>query len=653
LPKGYQIPAGTHSYFAGIHPFTYGTDTKTGLCQYVSSVKYEDCQAAHSIVSSYTTRKGDCGTLVGVVSPTAKNAFYGIHVAGSPNGQPSAYAIRTSREDLIDACRDLVVDNNIMVDRLPESVPPNTRLVLEEQGGEGPFGVIPIAHVRASSLPMKTALIQSPLHGRLSHECTVEPANLRKYKGVGALEFASFKYNAHIKGIPLKTLSIASRIVAKNLLGGRPAVYRRVLSFEEAVEGIEGDPYMNAIPRKTSAGIPWKELWKQTGKLEAMGPGPGIDYDSQAMQDVKFETEWCKESIMGGVRPLFVYSSFLKDELRPKGKAARMISSAPFHLGILVRQYFMGFCHHLITNRITNGIAIGINPMSEEWTVLGDRHANMNVIAGDFSRFDCTLEPNVMEQVRWIIDQFYGDYGQPSHHIRNSLFDEMIFSRHSFFGAVYEWIGCNPSGNYITAPLNSCASQIQGYSVCVDIAEKDMIVRGTLPLNPQLASQALLAVAALVVITVYGDDITASSTDPRFTFQAFKKTFAKWGITFTDELKGDTDEDIARTIDEVSFLKRGFINTHPTDTGRRIAALSLDTILNTIQWMKRTDTHYVDFKEKVEQMLIELAAHGKPIYYKYQTEIVQAWNSTIVGIPLEAMDWRNRFELFLSSEAWM
>ncbi len=654
LPRGYQIPVGTHSYFAGINPYTYGTDTKTGMCQYAANTRYEDCQAAHAIVSSYTTRKGDCGTLVGIVSPTAQRAFYGIHVAGNPHGQPTAYAIRTAREDLLEACRELAVDNNIAVDSVPESVPPNTKLVLEEQGGEGPFGVVPIAHVKASPIPMKTALIQSPLFGRLSHECTVEPANLRMYKGVGALEFASFKYNAYIKGIPLNTLRMAARIVAKNILGGKPPVYRRKLTIEEAVQGIEGDQYMNAIPRKTSAGIPWKELWSQPGKIEAMGVGPDITFDSDAMKAVMFEVRWCEKSILGGVRPLFVYSSFLKDELRPKGKAARMISSAPFHLGIMIRQHFMGFCHHMVTNRLTNGVAIGTNPMSEEWTILGDRHANMCVISGDFSRFDCTMEPNVMEEVRHIINQFYSDYGSDDYVVRNALFDEMVFSRHSFFGAVYEWIGCNPSGNYITAPLNSMVSQIEGYSVCVDIVEKDLILNDPLIWHRGVDVEAfIISEASGVIITVYGDDILISSADGKFSFRAFKQTFAKWGITFTDETKGDTDEDVMRTIDEVAFLKRGFLRTHPTDSKRRIAALSLETILNTIQWMKRTDAHHADFKDKVEGMLVELAAHGKPVYEKHQRGICDAWTSSIYGVTLEAMPWRERFELFLSSEAWM
>lgn len=645
LSKTYHIPNGSHSYFCGIDKNEFTMVEKTGLCSYAGAVRYSQTGTSHSILSSFTTERGDCGTLVGVISTPAPHAIYGIHVAGCPKGQPTAYAARVAREDLIAAIEDMGKRVHLKVDDVEVCLPPATAEIVTQSGHKGPAGTEPLFHVLSTPRPMKTRLTKSPLFGRIGFECTQEPANLRMYNGVDALEHASMKYNKYVRGIPLTRLEQAKKVVGKKLIGLYPPKFCRVLTVQEAIQGVPGERFLCGMPRSSSPGLPWTSMWKGKGKTPALGTSEEIDMNAPELKRVLFEVDWVLESIRGGQRPVIVFTSFLKDELRPIGKAARLISCAPFHYSILMRQYFLGFSEHVMTNRIINGIAVGISPTSDEWTVLGNKHAKKFCVAGDVGNFDCSLEPNIMRQVKDLIHDFYNDYGTPDYHIREALFDELMYSRHAFGNAVYEWIGCNPSGNNLTAILNSIANLLMAYSAVMEIHNAVTDFATDNPFSEVETPEKEVEADS------YGDDILLSSDNPAFSFLNFKKVFAKWDIKFTDENKGDEFVDIWTTIHEVTFLKRRFLRLKQYSSYKFVAALSLDTILNCVQWMNKTDHTQDDFVNRVNTMLVELSAHGPDTYYYWQRAIWFAAEHTWVTRRVQIMKWEERFELFLSSDA--
>lgn len=637
LSKSYHIPTGSHSYFYGIDPLEHTPVERTGMCSYTSNVAYEQYKSTHAIISSYTSKKGDCGTLVGVVSTPAPLAIYGIHVAGSPRSQPTAYAIRVCQEDLYEAMEELGKDCRILVDNVEECVPPATAEIVTQGGHRAPAGGEPLMHVQCIARPITTNLKHSPLFGRIGFECPTEPANLRMHNGVDALENASLKYNMYVKGIPPVYLQPASEIVGNLIQGVTKPKFDRVLTYEEAVKGIPGERFMGAMPRNTSPGLPWKMMWRNSGKQAAFGEDEEIDMTTPEMKKVIAECEWCLESMRNNIRPVYIFSSFLKDELRPKGKPARLISSAPLHLSILMRRYFMGFSEHIMSGRIKNGITVGINPMSDEWTMLGNRHKGQVAVSGDVSGFDCCLEPNLMATIKKHIHEFYCDYGTEDYHIREMLFDELIFSRHAYGNAVYEWTGCNPSGNFLTTILNSLANLTMAYSAILSI-DHNYFSRNAWDGDD----------CTDVNVSSYGDDILISSYTGDFTFKRIRDTFAPWGIKFTDEEKREDGSNMKRDIYDVSFLKRGFLILPEYSSAKFIAPLAMETILSSIQWMRKTDHTFEDFINRVDTMLIELSAHGEAKYNYWQKIISVAAQESWVGPRIKVMAWRERFNLFLS-----
>jgi len=154
-----------------------------------------------------------------------------------------------------------------------------------------------------------------------------------------------------------------------------------------------------------------------------------------------------------------------------------------------------------------------------------------------------------------------------------------------------------------------------------------------------------------VEVDTYGDDVLISSDREEFSFLNFKRVFHKWDIKFTDENKGDDFVEIWTTIHEVTFLKRRFLRLPQYSSTRFVAALSMDTILNCVQWMNKTDHTHEDYLNRVHTMLVELAAHGSDVYYHWQRKIQKAAEGTWLESPLEIRKWEERFELFLSSDA--
>nr|WPR18446.1 MAG: RNA-dependent RNA polymerase [Chemarfal virus 190] len=91
------------------------------------------------------------------------------------------------------------------------------------------------------------------------------------------------------------------------------------------------------------------------------------------------------------------------------------------------------------------------------------------------------------------------------------------------------------------------------------------------------------------------------------------------GLTYTNENK--TESVVAnRRIYEVNFLKRGFRYEKTID--RWVAPISMVTIINELDWTKKTDADPIT-KEKTVIALRELSLHGEAKYNQHASEILE------------------------------
>jgi hypothetical protein len=102
------------------------------------------------------------------------------------------------------------------------------------------------------------------------------------------------------------------------------------------------------------------------------------------------------------------------------------------------------------------------------------------------------------------------------------------------------------------------------------------------------------------------------------------KYFAEFGFTYTDETKqvGKGVPDY-KTLEEVSFLKRGFIFNEERNCYD--APLDINTILEMINWVRKDLDQVESTKINCENAIMELAMHPRAVFDKWTPQIEKAF----------------------------
>ena len=393
-------------------------------------------------------------------------------------------------------------------------------------------------------------------------------------------------------------------------MNGRQAV----LTFEEAVKGVEGDEFAGAIDRSKSPGFPW--AYEPNFKRKAFGDDEWTFQTERALK-VRSVVEHDMALLMAGVRPFWLHQHFLKDERRSLEKVSagmtRLISSSPLHAVLCTRMLTLNFSSWMMHNRVVNGFGVGVNPHSADWSLmarlLGGANDTHRVMCGDFKAWDKRLGPQTMEALGAAMDLYYADAGSEASTARWTIIADLQASRHIDNAIVYEWAGSNPSGNALTTALNSVGNQVDTRAAFI-IA---LVRKG---ISFEVAKAAVSSDHFYAI--VYGDDV-AISVRKGTVFDVLdghdiKAAFASMGLVYTDANKGDVA--LFETIHEASFLKRSFRQSYHGDK-RWMAPLSWDTIVESIQWCRSGETTQDDWRRNVRSMALEASAHGQEAYESY------------------------------------
>lgn len=569
------------------------------------------------------TKKGDCGALlVSFCTKANKVVVVGMHVAGG-NGHGMSVALLSADVEAVkaqlgpEASYD---EPGVLSGPAPE---------LDGVAAQG-FNVL--GRCKPVHSPNATQLRKSPLWNTYAPSVQ-EPAMLRSsvVDGVVVDPWANARAVYRRDSVYLRqnlidivTDSYVSAMVQKS--DDDVPWQPRVLSFEEAVAGIPGVPFIDGVPRGTSAGYPWilSVPPGMKGKQQFFGSEGEYEFVSDSCKVLRARVESILVSAENNLRLDHFFVDYLKDEKRDVAKVragkTRMICAGPLDLSIAMRMHFLDLERWIMRNRVRNGSAIGINPYGEEWHMLaraltsgGGGFGNC-MIAGDYSKYDSSLTRQVMSTFLVLADAFYG----PQHsRVRRVLMEEVLDSKHVSLDYVYSWSNCNPSGQTLTGILNTfCNNILIRYASCVLLVGRDAPTR-------DLVSSAELVERNMVVVC-YGDD-NIISVGPllrdKVTQSALTLAFAGMGMTYTSEDKGETTHEL-RCLSDVSFLKRGF--RFDRGCGKFLAPLSLGTILEMPQWHKKADRDCVYLKDTVFTALRELSLHEEELFDKWASPILRA-----------------------------
>lgn len=618
----------------------------------------ETVYALKTISYDIDTRKGDCGMIATVSDYQIPAKIVGLHVAGSEKQRHSNFATLTTQETLREAIsknfpleayigQAFEVFNQI----LPEA---NIPLELPFDGEFIPIGIVQTpgealkTRIHPSSIYGKMASITidgipahekwNEIHGedflkKASAEPSIKiPARLQRFRDADGQLVDPLLKGICKAGLPAQTcrtdyLDIAAQAVASNLYYDRAKTNRpkRILTYEEAIKGISDKDGINGISRVTSPGYPWSQMpHKGKGKTHWMGHNDW-DFTSNGALELRQFVDEQEIMIRNGQRLDIIWIDTLKDEVLPRPKVAigktRVFSNGPMHYTILFRKYFMMFMAHVMDNRISNEITVGIDPNSIEWQMLSDKITckGPKVFDGDFAQYDGTLVAKILWKILDIINDWYDD-GPTNRLARTTLWNDIVHSVHSCRGYLYQWTHSIPSGCPITAIVNSIYNSLSMRVVFLE----------TSPIKSMKYFEENVAMAS------YGDDNIVNISDevaPTFNQVVAAEGYKRIGMTYTD---ADKESELRpyKTIDEISFLKRYWRKDEYL--GFYGAPSTLSSRLDILNWT-RTDTNtdpHINEEQTVASVVRELAILGKDVFDFWTPLIRKAYAEVGKKMPL-------------------
>lgn len=585
--------------------------------------------SVNTIEYDIPTENGQCGAIVTRVDATKASKIVGLHAAGSKTGNQGFGIVL--KKDYIKRCFEHFETPVIQYDATtdiqrhfefniaPKEVPDNVQVCGK---------ATPIAAV------YKSEIKKSPFYGKLSVEPQKRPAYLNPFMKEGKLwDPVSEALTGYSRGGVLcntEVLDAACDAYISEMINETVKPKSALLTFEEAVQGNkEKMPWVKPINRGTAAGSP-SRFNDDVGnnKRKAFGDSEVYTFDTPGAKHIKEQVEQMIESLKKGPVPM-VFTAFPKDELRPTEKAkagkTRVVFSSDVVSTIVIRMYFSGFAdwYQNPDNRYKNSSAVGMN-VSDQFECksfvekMGAGDADVNVYAGDHSGFDKNLPSYVIDKVWNVYEAFMGPLlSEEQKTIARNIFISFTKPMIQYKDCLIEWDNSNPSGNPITTILNT---------ICNNITLRYAVAR-SLGCSTYKEAKAMLVKLyrnRVVEYVCYGDDnvwkvnkrLIKEYGTATITYASVTKAFLELGMVYTDEVKSDHFDEGHRSVFEVGFLKR----TMRLEKGAYLFQLSLDTLVQNIQWMKKKDIDGELFTVKVEGFLDELAVHDEQTWTKWHSE---------------------------------
>lgn len=561
------------------------------------------------------TDVGDCGSWFTVLDSKQQGAkLYGFHVAGS-------------KENYVGISSCLTIERfneaEILFPKQVEDVLLNADF--KSQGGDffcsGKFNSLGLID-KPISAPGKSSIRKTKLYEAWG-KANLMPAKLMPFYNREG-EYIDPYYKALTKVGPryaYLTPQLLDDIMTSHFdflnRVSKKSVEKRILTFEESIEGIPGTSF-NSIHRGKSAGYPYMQNIPSGGHFKGKTYWFGIEGDFlfDSSQALEFQAE-CEETLVQmakGVRMPIYYTDNMKDETRPKEKAllgkTRLFNGSCMKNLSLVRRYFGSWVMWMVDNRIFNFSAVGVNPYSMEWDTIGRLMNAMGstIGAGDYENFDGSQLSQILWSILDMINKWYDD-GPENSLIRTMLWMDVVNSTHVRGNCIYRWSGSLPSGHPLTTLINVVYNAFAFRYCWFRINNNDMT--------------SLWNFDRFVFLMVLGDD-NQFSVDEIYCDVFNEKTIPpymlEFGLVYTPESKGEAIVSL-RDLTQVEFLKRKY--RWDDNLRRYVAPLQLNVILETPYWRQK---HCGDdiVMDNVEFSLRELTLHGKEVFDEWYPKISTA-----------------------------
>lgn len=550
---------------------------------------------------------GDCGAPLILRNPQLQpGKIVGIHVAGQAQG--FGYATPVYRKDI-----DQILSTYSSLDKVVDQIC-SARLTQGHFLNKPSFRYMDKLTCKIPSAT-KSAIEPSPIYGELQIPLT-KPCQLREKDGFDPVKYRLELFGS--EGISVNQEMVDNSVEAivhhlkEGILKQGGTSEKAIYSFEEAIQGIDGEEYLSSIKRKSSPGFPYCTDGNFSTKAKFFGQGPDWNMEGVNCKLLKNRCNEIIENAKQGVREVHPFIDTLKDERKPIAKAhkTRLFSACSLDYLICCKMYMMGLVSAVTKVRNFTGISIGTNVYSNDWDRLAHLLLDKSdyMVAGDFAGFDSTqifqLLRAACDVIIRIFKEIFQNYTEEDILVLQVLLESLCAAVHIHDGHVYQALKNLPSGHYLTAFINSifvfilfcCAWQLS-FGISLTSAFKFFEECG---------------------IIAYGDDHVVS-IPYKYTFKFNQITlidlFSKLNMKYTLEDKDAEVESPTRSLSEVTFLKRRFV--FDLRVHRYIAPLSMDVILESPMWIKKCVDPVEQTVVELENSLRELSLYPQEVWDFY------------------------------------
>jgi len=593
-----------------------------------------------------TTTAGMCGGMVILHNPKSPRKLVGFHVSSLDDSYGGANVV--FQDDIVPFFKQSQASFGVPV---PSGMDMNAiyekGIVKPEIGSTiEPIGLAPKNLI--VRIPTKTDLLPSKIHGVFpptSAPSVMTPTDFRfdAKNNPTPLQQAIKGWGQRI--LPMKYSRFEKIMEYKfwrNEQLTKPNRRRLVLSWDEAINGgYEVSPIAKGLDMTTSPGLPWvkdRPVGEHGKAFLFINRGTAEEPDYEMNEQLKRSVLRREEQAKKGFRVKSYWMDMLKGERRPlekitSGKTRNFVIGPVDHT-ILFRKYFYDFLMNMQENCVAHPNKVGINPMGVDWTQWTRRRMakGEQVVAGDYSKFDRTLQGEFGRQFAILANKWYDD-GEENAQVRFILMEEACHRLTVCGNVLYIVNQGNPSGFGGTTPFNGDANETYQINSWLDIweafAEGDYsIIESCSHQAQNMWDNAICAFEPMdtiedydnnVELASYGDDINMAVTKEAamvFNFETVRANLAKYNIEFTPEDKG-TEFSTTKDIYDATFLKRT-TKPHPKFSQFYLAPMEVGVIQEECNWIRDCDDHDSATRDIVGASLREAYAHGRRFFDEHK-----------------------------------
>jgi hypothetical protein len=541
----------------------------------------------HEVNSGYITplsRTGLCGSMLVSVTGDVK----AMHVAGQA-AVSTGFMARPSKEVRDDIRNIIMNDNECEFEVCTKIVPGISGVRLRYDAGE-----------IAKKYPVgKTNFRPTAMHKDYNDDV----ANMCKI------------YNVDVKGPPV----IGRPIDVLQEMSQKTFMHQGEITDDEAahIESVMKDmiPEFEGIDLQTAifGGDGYKALNDKSsnGYGEYHDKDDLFDFDNKCLKEAgeKLLNDFkdrCENDTLRISDTLC--TEVFKDELRVSSKrtSPRTFRVMPVAHIVWTKAIFADMLKHFQKTMHKHGMCIGFNPY-KDFDEVARRLKKCEVACdADFKKWDGSLNVRIM---KIITDVFLCKYKGQLSKVLEKLMLSTFNSTVLVYDAVWRTTHGLPSGTWLTLMLNclynKCLTALTLYrNGCKDIGS---VYR--------------------VVDYVTGDDKVCGASGKEakaFNALTLRDTAASLGMECTNGDKTPITKP-SRPFEDLDYLKRKFV--YNKQLNRWVGALSLDTILNTIQWYDSKSDYEEAMEGKCRSMQIEAYLHGVSFFQGFTTAATRTFPS--------------------------